>query len=305
MTIDIILAILEIFGIFALGWLACHLGYIREEELNRWSRFVVDFLMPCLAFSAIVSGFDASRLRELAILPFLGLGMVVFGSLAGILLRRGLKTKDPDIRKTFHHFCAINNYSFLPIVIVTNLWGSKALANLFFLNLGSSIGFWTVGVGLLGGSNLRQALRSVLTVNLLAVLLALGITIAGVGDAVPTLVMKITGTVGAAAVPCMLLLVGAAMHPLPAMTNRRDLTYLAFVRLIVLPVLIVLAIRMIPNIPEDVRNIVIIVSLMPAAISSTVLTRRFGGSPTFAVQAAAFTMALSIITVPLLLHFLM
>ena len=50
---------------------------------------------------------------------------------------------------------------------------------------------------------------------------------------------------------------------------------------------------------EDVRNIGLIVSPMPASLSSTVMTRRFGGDPDFAVQTAILTTLLSIITVPL------
>jgi len=36
MTSEILLAIAEIFGVFAIGWIARWFGYIREEDL-RWS----------------------------------------------------------------------------------------------------------------------------------------------------------------------------------------------------------------------------------------------------------------------------
>jgi predicted permease len=48
-----------------------------------------------------------------------------------------------------------------------------------------------------------------------------------------------------------------------------------------------------------VRNVAVIVALMPVPISSTVLTRRFGGSPRFAAQAAMVTTLLAAVTVPL------
>lgn len=305
LELHIVFAIVEIFGIFALGWVACHLGYIREAELDRWSRFVVDFLMPCLVFSSIVSGLEVERFRELAVLPLVGLGMIVFGSVVGVALKRGLRTRDADIRKTFHHFCAINNYGFLPIIIVSNLWGAKALANLFLLNLGSAVGFWTLGVGILGDARPRRALRNIFSINLFALVAALVVSLGGWADAVPSVLLNITTKVGAAAVPCMLLLVGATMHPLPSMSNKRDLAYLAVVRLVVLPILIVWTIGLLPDMADDVRRIAIVVSLMPTAVSSTVITRRYGGSPTFAVQAAVLTTLLSILTVPLLMHYML
>ena len=70
----IVIAIVQIFGTFVVGWVARHLGYIREEELNRWSRFAIDFLMPALVFHSIVTSFESERLGELWTLPLVGFG---------------------------------------------------------------------------------------------------------------------------------------------------------------------------------------------------------------------------------------
>ncbi len=123
LTPDIIFAIAEISGVLAVGWLARLTGHVREDDVNRWSRFVLDFLFPALVFHRIITGFDPSRLAEVWPLPVLGLGVIAFGALAGFGLRYGLKSRDADVRKTFHHFCAVNNYGYLPIIIVGNLWG--------------------------------------------------------------------------------------------------------------------------------------------------------------------------------------
>jgi len=151
---------------------------------RRTSRRLVPFRhrrsFPFLAFDSIVRAFDRSRFLEFVLLPFLALGIIVFGALAGLVFRRGLATRDPDVRKTFHHMCAINNYGFLPIIIVQNLiaqgkWDGVALAQLFIFNLGSSIGYWTIGVWILGGSGLREGARKILSPNIVAVFLALAV----------------------------------------------------------------------------------------------------------------------------------
>jgi predicted permease len=189
MHVQVLLAIVQIFGMFAIGILARRLGYVREEELDRWSRFIIDFLFPLLVFHSVARDFDAGRLGELWVLPLIGIGVMVFGAIAGIGLRHGLRERDPDVRKTFHHFCAINNYGFLPLVIVINLWGEVALAKLFFLNFGSNVAFWTLGVGLLaGGSNWRSAARNILSPSLIALALAFALAVCGWSSHVPEVV---------------------------------------------------------------------------------------------------------------------
>jgi len=298
MTEEIVYAILQIFGTFFVGWLARRLGYICEEELNRWSRFVVDFLLPLLVFHSVLRGFEPARLPELWPLPVVGLGMILVGALAGLLLRRALTGCSADLIKTFHHFCAVNNYGFLPIIIVQNTMGADKLALLFFFNLGSSIGYWTVGVGILGGVEARSALRNLLSPNLVALFLALALRFTGVDAHLPRVVVNISGSVGAAAVPCILILIGAALYPVPRFLRPGILAYLTMARLFLLPAFFVFVLKALP-LAADVRQIAMIVALMPASVSSTIITRRFGGDPDFAARAAILTTLLSILTVPL------
>ena len=303
MTNDIYLAIAEIFGVFAIGWLARRMGYLHEPDLQRWSRFVIDFLFPLLIFSTICGHFEADRFGQLWPLPAVGLGMMLAGGVLGFVLRRGLRRGDRDVVKTFHHFCAVNNYGFLPIIIVGRLWGDEALANLFFLNLGSNIGYWTVGVTLLGELSWRIAVRRLLSPSLIALSLALGLSLSGLNASVPSIVLAVSGRAGAAAVPCMLLMVGASLCPLPSLTDKRDLAYLTGVRLILLPAAFIAVLLAMP-LAADVRNIAIVVALMPTSISTVILTRRYGGDTDFAARAAIVTTVAAALTVPAALKLL-
>lgn len=298
MTGDIILAISQIFGVCFIGWLAARLGYLNEHDVSRWSRLLIDFLFPLLVFQSIVRGFDAERLGALWILPLIGLGIVAIGALCGIPLRATVKSPSPQLRNTFHHFCASNNYGFLPVIIIQNLWGATGMANLFVLNLGSTIGYWTLGVALLGGGNLRATARHIVSPTLVALALALLLSLTGLSRFVPELLLRVCESAGAVAVPGMLMLGGATLYPLPALNDRRDLLWLTTVRLVLIPAVIIGALMALPLAP-DVRNVSIIVALMPVPISSMILARRYGGDPQFAAEAAVVTTLASIVTVPL------
>lgn len=110
-------SITELFGLFAIGWLIRHRGYAEREDFDRWGKIAAAIFYPFLIFHSIIRDFDPARVRSLWILPSLAFGLMLLGALAGLLLRCGLKTRDPATRRTFVHLCAVNNFIFLPIFI--------------------------------------------------------------------------------------------------------------------------------------------------------------------------------------------
>jgi predicted permease len=296
---QVIFAIIEIFTIFAIGAYVRHKKMLEEQDLTKLSKLVVDILFPLMAFSSITKNFNPDKLNELWIMPLAGFGIMAFGATLGIFLKKGLKNKSAERSATFHHYCAVNNYVFLPIIILNNLWGEKYIPLLFIMTIGSTIGLWTIGVGLLGGS-LKNAIKNIFSVNLIAVIIA--ILVAVLKIPVPAIITSISTKLGNAAVPLMLLLIGAAIYGAPHLfKNKRDIIYLTFVRLVLLPLIIVGILKML-NLPENLFRVIFIVSLMPVSASSAVITRRFGGDPNFAGQAIIVTTIASIITIPIMIY---
>lgn len=300
MITPVILAIIEIFTIFAIGAYVRHRGMLEEQDLTKLSKLVIDILFPMLAFSSITKNLDPNKLNELWIMPLAGFSLMALGAVLGIVLKQGLKNRSPERVATFHHYCAINNYVFLPIIIITNLWGEKYLPILFIMNIGSTIGFWTIGVALLGG-DFKSAIKNIFSINLITIILAIAIVLLGIP--VPELVSNICMKLGSVSVPLMLLLIGAAIYGAPHLfKNRWDVTYLTIVRLILIP-LILVAILKIFNLPQENFRVIFIVALMPVSASSAVMTRRFGGDPNFAGQAIIVTTMASIVTIPVMIYF--
>jgi malate permease and related proteins len=300
MITQVIFAIIEIFTIFAIGAYVRHRGMLEEQDLTKLSKLVVDILFPMLVFSSITKNLDPNKLNELWIMPLAGFGLMACGALLGIVLKKGLKNRSPERVATFHHYCAINNYVFLPIIILSNLWGKEYLPLLFIMNIGSTIGFWTIGVALLGG-NFKSAVKNIFSINLVAIIAAIAIVLIGIP--VPPIVINICTKLGSAAVPLMLLLIGAAIYGAPHLfKNRWDVTYLTIVRLIVIPLILVTILKLF-NLPQDNFRVIFIVTLMPVSASSAVITRRFGGDPNFAGQAIIVTTMASIATIPVMIYF--
>ena len=301
MLVKIIYAIIEMFCMFCVGALAMRLKFIEKDDLSKLGRLVIDIMFPMLAFSSITSTFDPSQLNELWMLPVFGFGLMFSGGLLGFVFRYGMRNRSDERAITFHHFCAINNYVFLPLIILQSLWGDKYIALLLIMNIGSTLGFWTVGVGILSGGCIRRTLKNVFSINLFAVALAL--TFCFFNIPVPELAAKVFSKIGGAAVPLMLIVIGAAIcnsaHHL--LKNKWDIIYLSLVRLIIIPLILVSILKHLP-LPLEVFRVVFIVSIMPVASSAVVFMRRFGGDPDLAAQAAVVTTLLSILTIPLMTY---
>ncbi|MCE9615538.1 MAG: AEC family transporter [Lentisphaerae bacterium] len=304
MTSVVTLAILEIFTLFALGALARRLGYLQDADLSRWSRLGVDFLLPGLAFHTITQNLDPVRLRAMWIAPLIAVGMFGVGALVGEFTRpRHAPYSDPFSR-TFRHLCAMNNYSYLPIVIIQRLWGGPALADFFIFNLGSEIGFWTLGVALFGQRNHRAALRQILSPNVIAILLAVTLCLLGWHVRIPRLVTDVSAWLGAGAIPLLVLLVGGSMYPPPRLRHKAALARIAVLRLALIPAINIAILHALPLEP-GLRRIAFVVALMPSAVMSVILARQYDGDPEFAAETAVVTTVLSILTVPLALGWLL
>jgi len=297
MTIAIILAIAEICGLFAIGVAARLLGYIEEKDIDRSSRLVLDFLLPAFTFTSIVKGLDADRFHELWILPMIGFFQVLFFAAAGLWLRFGLLPRNRDKQRTFLHLCAVNNSTFLPVIILRNIGGDASLANLFLLYLGGAIGVWTIGVAVLGATSVKQSIRGAVNPNLAAIFVAAAVALTHGTPHIPAVAMRILDSVGSIAVPLMLVMTGASLAHRRTLKVTWPVVYITLVRLMALPLLTIPLVMILP-IAKDVETVAIIVALMPTAITSVIMTRRYGGQPAYAASAALATTVCSIITVP-------
>ena len=303
LTIAIILSLAEIFGLMAIGGVGRRLRYIDDAEIDRWSRLVLDFLNPAFVFTCITAGFTTGWHANLCILPVLGFAIAVGGAIVGIGLRYGLGTRDIDTHRTFFYFCVVNNYGFLPVVIIRNLWGPPMLADLFFLTLGSTIANWTVGIAVLGNSSLKYMARQLVTPTLIATLAALLVSWLGLAGRIPLVVNHILASAGIAAVPMMLVLSGASLFRWSSFRITWQIVYTTLVRLVILPAITVAILRMLP-LSREVYMIAVLVAIMPLAVSSVIFIRVYGRSTDFAAGASLFSTLMAIITVPAALFFL-
>lgn len=298
--IQTFLAITETFIIFAIGAWLTHRKVLDEKGISQLSNLTLDVLFPLMTIGSITRNFKSSDLADLWILPTAGLAMMAVGMLLGMLFCKLMLNKTKSRQAMFQHYCTCNNYLFLPLIVLDNLWGDYYVSLLLVMSLGSNIGFWTLGIASFGGNSMRETICNILSVNLYAVLLALTLVIFNIP--LPEIFSNVCQTMGNAAVPLVLVGIGAAIYKNAQgmWKNLFDVFYISTVRLIILPLMFILILRLLP-VPEEIFRVLVVTALMPVSSSSVLVARRYGGDMELASQAIVISTILSIVTVPLML----
>ena len=296
----------QMVGLCAIGWLVDRPGYTRPEDYARWSRVAVDFLLPMLVFHAIVSGLDTGQFSEVWMLPLLGLALMGLGWGLGLVFKWGLAVKTPHRTRTFVHIASVNNFGFLPIYIIANLIEAglmdvEMLALLFVFNLGSMVGFWTIGVITLSGGASKEIARNLLSPSLVAILVAIGIAHFGGKEWMPEIIMKTAKAAGGVSVPLMLIITGATLRGAFRQERIRDVAYTTAVRNLIIPGMCIVLASYLPF-SNNARFLWTVVAVMPAAATTPIMARVYGGSVEFGSAVVVVSTVFGIVSIPLGLY---
>lgn len=296
-------AIVQTFIYYGVGAMALKWKMIPAEALNGLSNFTVNLLTPCLIFYSVAANFTSSDAGTIFLLPLLGFSMVALHTLLGYGFVPWLKHKNNGRKISFLYVMAVNNYRFLPIIIVGNLWGSKHVGALLLWSVGTTIAQWSIGVAIMAGNDWKQLVRNILSPNLISAILAL---ICVFTDwKVPEFGMQAIHGLGDMTVTLSLLLIGASLFS----SKKRlfdypaDAIYTSFVRVVAVPLVTILIIKLVP-LPELAKQIAVVIAVMPAASSAVLISRSYGGCPDFTGQMVLASTLASLITVPLFLGYI-
>ncbi len=300
MIVPLIGKILILSSVMGLGYYLDRAGRISRDGLQALSGLVIHYLLPCLAFSALIDNFSRDMLSRAGILPLLGFVSFVIGLLVGWVSVQGLHLA-PSAKKTYVFLASVSNYGFLPLPLVYLLYGDAGVALLFFQNLGCHLFFWTFGIwGLSGWEFSLRSFRNILNSNFFALMAGLIIAVAGWQKFVPSIVMDLARMLGLGAIPLILIVIGSTLAEIRIGRNMpwKALSMVTLVRLIVAPALFI-GVLYLFDIPQAYRILCILVALMPCASSTPIFVAEYGGDRMFAAQAVLVTMLASLVTIPL------
>jgi len=254
--------------LFAAGvgaWLARR-GVLNAQARTVLSRIILFPLLPCLLFSKLSRAASIQNLASWVALPLSAAIYIAAGFAVGRLLTRTF-LQDPDERRVFTAASAFGNSGYIPIPLAAALAATsplfkadpgaaaRGIAYISVYLVVMSPCLWGIGYPYLSGRPMRDlSIRQVLSPPVLAALAGIlfgvvpGLRAAvAAADAPLQIIEAVAEMLGAGAIPCSLLVMGAniAGDPGPADESHgggpRDgyahIVLLTITRLVILPLI--------------------------------------------------------------------
>ena len=269
-------------------------------------KLVVNLLYPCLIFDSILGNAGLRTQGNLVWAPLVGFVTIILGFGAAWWVGKALGLRIGTGLRTFAFAIGIYNYGYIPIPLVSALFGREELGVLLVHNVGCEAAIWTAGIFVLAGLSLREGWRKLLNAPVVSLALALLANVFRLNDRLPSFVFDAIHSLALCAVPVGLLVIGATLdeyleEPQQLFDLRITLSACAL-RLGVLPIAFLLIARALPC-SIALKHVMVVQAAMPTGMLLLVITKRYGGQTLTAAQIIAGTTALGLIVIPLWIQF--
>ncbi len=301
----ILSATAPVFLVISVGFFLHRRRWIAEETEFGVMRLALNLLIPCLILTVIPGNSALTEVSSALWAIGAGFTFVFLGFLLSLACGWLIRLRRGEGLRTFAIGAGIQNYGYLPIPIIAELFSENSgpMGLVFIHGLGVELALWSVGLAILTG---RAGWRPLVNGPFLSVLAALVLNYTGAYQWIPAPVASAMKMLGGCAVPLSILMIGATMGRF----FRRDVLQDAwrvclgsvFVRMVLLSAIMLTAVHLLPLHP-DLKRLMVIQAAMPAAVFPIFLARIYGGSPAVAIQVVLATSLVSVVSTPLVIAF--
>lgn len=280
-----------------MGIIAKKTGIITKENQKKFIDFVLMILLPCMVFDSFNQDLSVDMLKSMALVLATSFGVVFTGMLLGKVLYRNYPFEK---RVIMQYATMINNASFAGVPLATDTYGALGTLYGSIFIIPNRICMWTAGISLFTpNTDWKTSCKKVLlNPNIIAVFLGLARSLLHIQ--LPGFMNTAITRTGACVAPMSMIVVGAILADVKLKSLwDKDVFYVSFVRLVVLPLLTLGVMRLL-NFNETVTGISFILTAMPAGTTTALLAASYGVDEDFAAKTVFVTTALSLITVPIL-----
>lgn len=304
---DIFVQMVILFTVCATGYVAKRLNLMDEDFDRKLSKLILSTTMPAMILASVLTA-DALPAPEtvlwtlgVACLSYVVLIAVGFGVTAALRIPHGR-------RGVFRFMLVFGNTGFMGFPVISTIYGPQGLILATIFNLTFNFLVFTVGVWFLAQDNeygvkVRMNAKAFLSPSIVACVVALVLTFAGV-HGVPV-VGAAMDTLGSFTTPAAMLIIGSSLANIPVrqLIGGPRLFVAAAFRLAITPLLIWFVFRWFVHDPL-LLGVLVVISAMPVATNGTMLSYQYGGDTKTMAQGTFITTVCAIVTIPLLATFL-
>ena len=297
---EVVNLILPVFAVVVTGYLFARLGILPESVGGILIQFVYYVAIPALLFVVIAQEKIDSLLNWPFIAAYGGVVVVVFLIiLFGSILSRKMALASATMLATI---CVGSNTAIIGLPLLHSLFGHKIVVLSAITNI-IVVALFLVQVLILeasgpndsesAGSKLAHIKNAVLNPIILSVIL--GVAYAITPLSLPKLVTDYLELLGAALTPCALFAIGMSIKPAEVLKSGATIVFASTVKLLVVPILVFAAARMI-GLDPLMTIVAVVAAAVPTAKSEFILAKQYHQSEDLVAGTISLTTAISIIS---------
>ena len=298
---QLLLLVAPVFGTIAVGVGVQRLGWMSGDAETSLIRLVVNLFYPALIFESVAHNAALHSPSNLFVPPLVGFGITFFGIRVAYLVARAIGLEVGTGLRTFALAAGVTNYAYLPLAIMTGVWGAASTGVLLVHNVGVEAALWTVGMLVLTGASLREGWRRLFSPIVVALAAAIAANVSGAAELLPKIANDIIHALGVCGIPLGLVMTGVNLgnylHTPRELFTPRVAIFASVVRLAILPVCLLALARWLPC-SVELKRVIVVQAAMPAAVVSILMARLYGGHPRTAVQIVLSTTAFGFLATP-------
>lgn len=286
--------VLPVFVLIGAGFIVARMKSLNAQTLSRLSLYV---LAPALVFSKLsettISGADFAQ-----IVAFTILGTLIVLFLSGIVAR--LLRLDRSLESAFMLSCSFVNHGNYGLPLVLFAFGQEGLerALVYFVTGAFLVNTLAVFIASRGKASARTSLLNIFKIPMIyAIAAAFAVNVTN--RAVPDAILKPLNMAGDAAIPLMLLLLGAQLARASMGGQFRLISMAVFVRLVG-GAIVGLVVATLMGLTGVTRQACLVEHSTPTAVMTSILAIEFGTEPEFVTGVIFASTLASIVTMTLL-----
>jgi len=275
------------------GIIATKLHMMDQHSRSSLSDITLFIFLPCNILSSFFST-ESSQLPSMGKIFMISMGIMM---LSGVLSPLLYKRVNPQQKKVVLYATLISNAGFLGNPVIESIYGLEGLPYVAAYLLPLRVAVWTVGLAVFTGGkgNLKKV---IFHPCLIATYLGFLIIVTKFNP--PALVSRLAFSLGNCTTPASMMVVGGILATVkPGKIISGLVAYFTFIRLILIPLLVMGALFFLRPDPM-LSGISVILSGMPAAATTSLLAEKYGADKELASRITFSSTILSIVTAPLL-----
>ncbi len=283
--------------LMAVGYIASRVKVINENESRSMTALLTNISLPALILSAFNIGYSKDTLKGVVIIFVLSIVIHLVAALIGkIAFMKYPKAKNRVLR--FGNVFA--NSGFMGVPFVYALFGKDALLYGSVYTIPFHILMWTYGEPLLKEKKEKVTILNIFK-NPAMIAIVIGMMLFVSNISLPNVMAIPISMLSALTLPLAMLILGEKISKmkLKEAILDKDIYYSSFIKLIVVPLVIFLILKPI-DIDPLIKNIIIIMQSLPAAVLTVVLAEKHNGDVELASKFSVASHILSILTIPLI-----